>query len=186
MEIKKYKYRFPNYLTLNNLKLIDSIAIHHTGNDNSIDVNTDYHMDVNDWLWLGYNYYIENDTVYEVRGYKFKGASVAHNNEHILSIAVEGNYNTKIPTQKTLDLLQQLCDYLKAEVPTIKNIGGHNKWNDTDCPGRFFPIKKIKLNDVQFATKQELEKTREDLKYLEEKFKKTIRFLEKELEIRIR
>lgn len=167
MEIIKYMYRRPQYLDTNRLEQIDSIAVHHTGNDNSIDTNTDYHMDSNGWAWNGYNYYLVNDEIYEVRGFNFKGAGVKHENHHVISIAVQGNYNTKIPSQNVIDNLQWLCNHLKQKVPSIKEINGHNKWNQTSCPGRYFPIQKIKLNEINFDTVERLEKLEKEVKSLE-------------------
>ena len=183
MEINKYNYRRGGYLTPLDLSKIDSIAIHHTENDNSIDVNTDYHMDVNKWSWLGYNYYIAHGVIYEVRGYKYKAAGVKHENHHVMSIAVQGNYDIKIPSQKDMDALQYLCDYLKAKVPSIKNIKGHNHWNQTSCPGKLFPIKTLKLNNNDYVTKQQLDS---ELKKIKQDIRKLKEVLIVESDIRVR
>lgn len=174
MQIIDYAYRKPSYLEPLNTKNINAIAIHHTGNDNVIDTNTDYHMDVNGWQWNGYGFVIEDGVIYKVRGYEFKNAAVKHYNDRVISIAVKGNYDRKIPSQADIEACQWLIDYLKSKVPSIDNVHGHNFWNQTSCPGKLFPIKSLRINKIEYVTKKDLE---EEVKKLNDKLK----FLEKKV-----
>lgn len=193
MQIKEYTYRKPDYLNSNDLKNITSIAIHHTSNNNDINVNTDYHMDHNGWTWNGYGYVVEDGVPYKVRGYEYQNAAVKGYNDKVVSIAVKGNYNTSIPSQKDIEAVQYIIDHVKSKVPSINNIHGHNFWNDTTCPGKLFPTKTLKVNKVEYVTKQELEevkaelnKTTELMKRMQRSYEKDIRFIENHLSIRIR
>jgi len=182
MEIIKYAYRKPDWLQANKLEKLDSIAIHHTGNSNNIDQNTDYHRDVNAFNWLGYNFYIVDGIIYEVRGIHHQGAAVKHHNGHILSIAIQGNFDNRPPKEEDLVALQWLVSYLKEELPQLEHINGHKRWNQTSCPGALFPIDRIKLEGF----KKEQYATVEDVDNLRKELKKMKAFLEGHYQVRIR
>ena len=193
MVITNFLYRYPSYLTKNDTTKLNSIAIHHTGNNNDIHVNTDYHIDKNGWQWLGYGFYIVDGVIYKVRGYDYQNAAVSDHNHHVVSIAVHGNYDRDIPSQNNMEALQWLVNYIKLKVPSIENIHGHNFWNDTTCPGRLFPIKTIKFDKVEYVTKQEFEevktelhKTSELMKRLAQDYNKDIKAIFAKLGIRPR
>lgn len=181
MEIVKYTYRKPKYLDLNNLDKIDTIAIHHTANNNSIDTNTDHHIDSNGWNWLGYGYYVKNGIPYEVRGYKHINAGVLNHNDHVISVVVEGNYDEKIPSQNDLEAVQFVVDYLKNKLPHIKYIRGHNYFGKTSCPGKLFPLKKLILKEIN-SYEEILKQKEEKIKQLE----KRIDLLERIIKRRIK
>lgn len=152
MEIIPWKYRKPSQKLLDNIKFedlskIDSIAWHNTANNNNIYVNTDYHMDTKSWLWLGYGYYIRDGKIYEVRGYQYQNAGVGGHNNHIISCVIEGDYDTRIPSQENIECAIWLTKYLKSKLASIVNVEGHNFWNNTICPGKLFPIKLLQRGD---------------------------------------
>lgn len=193
MEMINFLYRYPSYLANNDISKLNSIAIHQTGNNNDIHVNTDYHIDKNRWNWLGYGFYISDGVIYKVRGYEYQNAAVSDHNHHVVSIAVQGNYDKDIPSQKDIEALKWLVNHIKTKVPSIENIKGHNFWNDTTCPGRLFPIKTIKFDKVEYVTKQELEEVKAELnkttalmKRLAQDYNEDIKFIENHLDIRRR
>jgi len=135
MIIHKFAYRKPNYLTPLDPSRIDTIVIHHTGNDNSIYTNTDYHIDENAWSWLGYNAYITNEKIYEVRG-MFQGAGVRSHNHHIFNIAVQGNYDKKELSNGDRKALNYAIEYYSKKLPNLKYIKVHSDLdNRTGCAG---------------------------------------------------
>ena len=145
MEIKKIKDQIiRGTLTPLDLKNVDSVAFHHMAHKtwNVKDVEN-YHVNINGWIAIGYNFWIAFDgTIYEGRGF-YKGAGVSNHNSHIISIGLQGDFESQIPTQEQYKSARELIDYLKKKIPTIKKIGSHKDWNATSCPGKNFDIKKI-------------------------------------------
>ena len=197
MEMVNFLYRRPDYLPDNKLENLDTIVIHHTGNDNDIHTNTDYHMDNNRWSYLGYNYYVHNGIPVKVRGYQHQSAAVSDHNHHTISIAVQGNYDTNIPSQADMEAVQFIIDEIKKDLPHIKYIKGHREFNDTSCPGKLFPLKSLKLDKVEYVTKEELNEVKLSIEELRSEFDRKftrlaqdyqddIRFLENHLKIRRR
>ena len=102
---------------------------------------TDWHMDDNKWDWIGYGYWVDFDgTIYECRGYEHLNAAVKNENHHTLSIGFRGQYtkNNLMPDAQFkagVDLIKHLKSKLN-----IKLVAGHYFWNETECPGKSFPI----------------------------------------------
>lgn len=146
MKILQYVYRKPNNLTLNDIDKIDSIALHHMDHlTATIDNITDWHIDDNNWDWIGYGYWVgKNGLVFECRGYKYLNSAVKDNNSHIVSIGFQGEYNSNNPMPRTqYDAGVQLIKYLLATLPKVTMVNGHKFWNDTSCPGKYFPLEKM-------------------------------------------
>lgn len=162
--IYNYLYRTPDYLTPLAIDNVKYIVIHHTGNDNDIDTNTDYHMDNNKWNWLGYGYYVKNGVAYRVRGYKHINAATKGHNEESINIAVQGNFNKKKVSQKDLKACQECINEI-VTVADIEAIKGHTDFNNTTCPGKNFPMEKLTLR----SNKQSKELLSEVLKRLSDK-----------------
>ena len=153
MEIINFLYRRPSYMLPILKDDIDTIVIHHTGNNNDIHTNTDYHMDHNRWTYLGYAFYIVDGIVYRARGIENKNAAVLEHNHHTVSIAVQGDYNKDTLSDENFNALQDLIYYLKKEVPSIRHIKPHSHLNDTTCCGEYFPWKRLKLQAENYKEK---------------------------------
>lgn len=177
--IKSYLYRRPSYLAPNDIEKLDTIVIHHTGNNNSIDTNTDYHIDENGWNWLGYGYYIHNGEVLKVRGYKYQNAAVLGNNHNTVNIAIQGNYDRGIPSQADIEAAQLCINEIKREVPTIKFLKGHKDFNDTSCPGKLFPLKALKLNKDEYVKMEDFEKLTREMLHLNNSLDRILEVLKK-------
>jgi N-acetylmuramoyl-L-alanine amidase len=150
MEIIDYNYRKPNYLEKNITENIDTIVIHHTSNNNSLKINTDYHIDNLGWNWCGYAYYISNGVVYKIRGIEYKNANSRGHNHHTIGIAIQGDYENDIPSETDINLVIELIKELKEKYPHIKYIKGHKEFNNTTCPG-----KNINVQLIRERTKRE-------------------------------
>lgn len=147
MNIQKYTYRLnASKLTPVNPDNIDSIALHHMAHATAgINDVTGWHMDENLWDWIGYGYWIGFDgTVHECRGYKHLNAGVADNNRHIVSVGFQGDYskNVQMP-DKQFNSGIEVIRYLKSKLPNVRTIEGHKHWNNTTCPGMYFPLVKM-------------------------------------------
>lgn len=135
-------------LTALNLNNIIGIAIHHMAH-----VNADEH-EVHRWHlgrgWKGngYNYFIRFDgTIVEVRGLNV-GAGVLGNNTTLLSVGLQGNFDVQTPTNEQLTSLRNLITYLKTLCRNVKYVDGHNKWTNTSCPGKLFPLNMFKEDGI--------------------------------------
>ena len=185
MGIKSFLYRRPSYLSPIDPKSIDTIVIHHTGNDNDIHVNTDYHMDTLAWNYLGYSYYIANGIPLKVRGYDCMGAGVSGHNDHTLHIAVQGNYNRDNVSDEDIEAVQECIYEILEHCPNVKYLKGHRDFGGTDCPGRNFPMDLLTLDkpvesvDNKYATVESVDKLREEIRRMKE-------FLEEHYQVRIR
>ena len=136
-----------------------SIVIHHSGTDRGGAKAFDrYHRDRNGWDELGYHFVIGNgsstpDGYVEVGPRWHKQKHGAHcktpgnyYNEHGIGICLVGNFNVTGPTRKQLASLDNLlrflmerCGICPGQVTTHREITGR-----TDCPGRRFPIARIR------------------------------------------
>jgi hypothetical protein len=104
----------------------------------------------NGWIGAGYNEYIRKDgTVYILRGDNI-GAHCADGksnfNNSSYGIAVEGNYEVEkdIPIAQYQALVERI-KFHKTRFKNLKKIGGHGEFIPTKCPGKYFPMDKIKM-----------------------------------------
>ena len=59
-------------------------------------------------------------------------------NLHDVHVAVVGNFDNTIPTNFQLNVLQQVLEVLKRDIPTITDVLYHDDEANTTCPGRMF------------------------------------------------
>jgi len=132
------------------LEEVDSIALHHMAHPTAdIWEIEKWHLDRDNRTWkgFGYNYWIGFDgSIYEGRGLN-QGAGVLDNNSHIISIGFQGAYepSTKYKCNSIMPEAQylsgvELIRYLRRLITTIKTIDGHKHWQNTSCPGKYFPL----------------------------------------------
>lgn len=137
-------------LSLLDLSKVDSIALHHMEHPTA-----GFH-DIEAWHLqrgfdaIGYNFWIDFEgNVYVGRGWN-KGAAVANQNSHIISIGFQGDFekvNTSMP-QAQYQSGVQLIRWIQERVPSAIKIGGHGDFASTDCPGKFFPLGQM-IADAQ-------------------------------------
>lgn len=146
-ESDKLHFVFPDMtiqspLTPLDLTLIDSIALHHMDHPTADFYEVErWHLNQG-WSAFGYNFWIDFDgNVYVGRGWN-RGAGVANQNSHILSIGFQGDYevaNTSMP-EAQFQAGVELIKWLQEQVPTAQEIGGHGDFSATLCPGKYFPL----------------------------------------------
>lgn len=169
VEIHKISNQIINgKLTPLKLPKVTGIALHHMANAtwNVKDVEA-YHVNINGWNAIGYNYWIAFDgTVYEGRGLN-TGAHVTGFNSSTIGIGFQGNFQsgTKVALSVMSDAQFnagiELISYLKSKIPTITKVGGHRDFASSACPGNTFPIaemiagKKREVIKVEITTVEE-------------------------------
>ena len=136
-----------------------NIIVHHTATDigNATLINRT-HADRGFWYGLGYHFLIDNGTLgkgdgqIEVAPRWIKQQNGAHckaggMNEKAIGIALVGNFNEELPTEKQIQsliyLLKTLCNYY--HIPNGSVLGHRDvPGAATDCPGKRFPWPSIR------------------------------------------
>lgn len=141
---------FRNALTQLLLENVHNIIIHHIESVTATPEQIHQWHLANGWSGAGYNEYIRKDgTVYILRSDNI-GAHCANNqinyNTNSYGIAVEGNYEIEkdMPIAQYQALVQRI-KFHKSRFKNVKKIGGHGEFIPTKCPGRYFPMDKIKM-----------------------------------------
>lgn len=124
----------------------EQIICHHSGVTVLQNVETihNYHKNTNGWSGIGYHFYVRKDgKVYRGRPENTVGAHCVGSNYNSIGICFEGNFDKEKMEEAQLKAGQELVAYLKKKYG-ISNVKKHNDFGSTDCPGKNFPIDKIK------------------------------------------
>ena len=138
-----------------------AIVIHHSGTSNGNAAIFDrWHRENRHWEGVGYDFVIGNGTdsgdgEVEVTFRWRNQMTGAHcktpnnwANEHAIGICLVGDFNRATPTASQMRSLVKLVRFLQNRYNIPKNrIYGHNTTpgaHKTDCPGRNFPMAKLK------------------------------------------
>ncbi len=146
-----FKFVLPDLITTDplvplDLSKIEGLALHHMAHPTA-DFKTVEKWHLNQgWRAFGYNFWIDfKGNVYVGRGWNV-GAGVANHNSTLISIGFQGDYedtNKKMPTAQYKAGIE-LIKWIAERVPSIKEIGGHGDYNATLCPGKYFPLEKMR------------------------------------------
>ncbi|MGB2660905.1 MAG: N-acetylmuramoyl-L-alanine amidase [Candidatus Omnitrophota bacterium] len=134
------------------------IIIHHsaTGVGNSMQFNASHLR--KGWKGVGYHFVIDNGTCGKDDGQIETGprwlkqedgahCKASDMNEKAIGICLVGNFSKRTPTRKQMKSLTYLVNTLRDyyNIPTSRIIGhGQVKGARTECPGKKFPMKKLK------------------------------------------
>lgn len=110
------------------------------------------------WTGIGYHFYVTKDgTVYEGRPINAVGAQVSNYNSISLGICAEGNYDTESSMpEKQLRSIAELLEHVKNIYPSAQ-IVGHKELGATACPGRYYPLDKLKDYKSLLGASQDME-----------------------------
>lgn len=146
MNILKPNLKWARPLSPFRLNEIDGIALHHSDHSTAdIQKIHEWHLDKG-WAGCGYHYFIDKQgRVWEGRGLNY-GAHTADHNSHLFGVCFQGDYDglDKIMPEVQFKAGVETCLWLKEKAPTIKYIDGHGFWRPTACPGKYFPLTKMK------------------------------------------
>ncbi|WP_027625598.1 peptidoglycan recognition protein family protein [Clostridium lundense] len=109
----------------------------------SIEDIHNWHLN-NGWSGCGYHYLVrKNGVIYKGRGEKALDAHCINYNAISIGICVEGSYNFEtmpdIQYNALIELIRCICNKYN-----ITEIYGHRELNATDCPGKNFPLDRIR------------------------------------------
>lgn len=135
-----------NYpLTPINQQNIKYIVLHHVDAVEATPLQVDAWDKSFGWNGAGYNYYVRKDgSTYEMRGDNI-GSQCYGYNSISYGIGCEGDYenlDTEMPMAQYKALLE-IVGWLKERFPAAKVVG-HGELFNTACPGKYFPLDKIK------------------------------------------
>ena len=145
MEIQKANIKWSRPLSPLRLDNIDSIALHHMAHtDADIERIHSWHL-AEGWKGFAYNYWIDKQgNIFEGRGLN-EGAAVEYHNSHIISVGFQGDYDQvdKSMPEAQFNSGVWLVRKLIKDIPSIRTVHGHKHWNNTSCPGRYFPLMEM-------------------------------------------
>ena len=136
VRIVQHKLNF-NYDKLIERKLskIYLIILHHTASPSATveGIHSDHLK--RGWAGIGYHFLIQPDgTIDKGRGIEYVGSHCAGNNTSSIGIALVGDFRRTQPTEKQLESLSELIQFMKKHVPSIKRVLNHNDLYKTLCP----------------------------------------------------
>lgn len=127
------------------LSKVKHIMLHHTAHPTwDIYKTHSYHKNVNKWIGIGYNFFIEKDgTIEQGRGFNI-GAGATGYNSNSIHICFAGNFESQIPTDEQIESGKELVEYLLDMAPLGTDVIGHKDIGKTACPGANFPLEEFK------------------------------------------
>lgn len=143
------------------LRKWDYIVLHHTASDaGTVESIHEEHLKRKDkngnaWLGIGYHFVIGNgkgmtdgdiEPTFRWRQ-QLQGAhaGVADYNQHGIGVVLIGNFDRSPPSEAQLVAAKRLVSTLKREYGiATSNVIGHGDVKATQCPGKFFPLDKIR------------------------------------------
>jgi N-acetylmuramoyl-L-alanine amidase len=127
---------------------VEFIFIHHPAWERATpqQIHDDVLADPKKVTWRGfpYNEYITDEPkVYIGRG-DFIGAHTENHNSKSYGIAVQGNFNVQpAPPDYLMDIVAERVVKAQRRFPNAKVVLPHSARNNTDCPGKNFPMGKL-------------------------------------------
>ena len=100
----------------------------------------------NGWSGIGYHFFVrKNGEIYRGRPLWAVGAHVQGMNHCSIGICAEGDYHNRdrVMPETQKQAIKELITYLKGIYPEAK-IVGHREIGDSNCPGKYYPLKEMK------------------------------------------
>lgn len=120
------------------------IIIHNADHPNCTVYDIDRWHKNNGWSGIGYQYFIrKNGEIWRGRPENAIGAHTVDHNSKSIGICLEGSFNKENPSAAQLNSLKELILDIRKRRGNI-SIYGHKDFNNTDCPGKNFPLKDVK------------------------------------------
>ena len=123
-----------------------------------------WHVENNGYRDIGYHYVVEyvngKLTTTQGRAEWDTGAHCISRNKDSIGICIVGNFQDTVPGEELYGVVADLCKDIMTR-HTIKEIGGHNQYDATACPGKNFDVERVRqlvkgddvLNDVKVIVK---------------------------------
>ena len=129
--------------TLTKRSSTNYIILHHRAGDGDVNSIHSQHLGQG-YAGIGYHFYVRKDgSVYRGRPVNTIGAHCLNYNRVSVGVCFEGNFENEQMSVLQLNAGTELVKYLKGLYPNA-SIVGHKDLMSTACPGRNFPMEKIK------------------------------------------
>jgi hypothetical protein len=153
---------------------VTHLIVHHSAGTNAatdwaaiVRAIWDFHVNVNGWADIGYNWLIDpNGVLYEGRGDNRLGAHFCGTNSGTMGACVLGDFTTLFPQEAALSTLIELLSWKICDIGadplgtafhassglTLNRISGHRDGCATQCPGNtFYPfLPSIRLDVTDY------------------------------------
>jgi hypothetical protein len=138
------------------------LIVHHLeaeGENWTVDMIHNMHINEHGWAGIGYHYYIRIDgSIYKGRPDKAIGAHCQGCNTNTLGIAFEGDYDyrsdmTDSQYNAWCELKAYLCNKY-GNMPVYGHRDNPNTPGSSECPGAYFPLDKVKKANIVNLHKQ--------------------------------
>lgn len=147
LNIKDIDYNWSEELVYNNKPT--QIIYHHAASSNETPEEINEYHKSKGWSGIGYDYYIRKDgTIYSGRPEGAEGAHAIGQNKNSIGICLEGNFEDEELSSEQVSNLYKLSVYISFKYD-IYRIIGHKDVGETLCPGKNFPIEKIKESVIK-------------------------------------
>ncbi len=155
MKIETREYKWNG--TLGKRSETKLIVIHHRAGNGDVESIHKLHLE-RGFSGIGYHFYVRKDgSVQKGRPIDAVGAHAVGANQTSVGVCFEGNFEEeKDMPIKQLQSGRKLVEYLKNLYPKAV-IKGHREVQSTACPGRFFPIEKLKEETDDMSVEEAVE-----------------------------
>lgn len=122
------------------------IVLHHSQHRtwNVFEVHN-FHKNELKWSGIGYHFFVsKKGEIFEGRPRNSLGAHTKGFNSFSIGICAQGDFMQENISYAQNKAIIDLCVYLCKKY-NIKTIKGHRELTSTDCPGKNFPLKEIKM-----------------------------------------
>jgi peptidoglycan hydrolase-like protein with peptidoglycan-binding domain len=97
------------------------------------------------FVMAGYNFFIrKTGEINALRPTNAIGGNCYGMNSKSLGLSFEGDYSKdQVMPQAQFDAGVWLIQYLQSQNKNLKTVAPHNKYQNTECPGKYFPVAKM-------------------------------------------
>ena len=127
----------------------NKIIIHNADHPNCSVYDIDKWHKNQGWSGIGYHYFIRKDgSIWTGRAENAIGAHTINQNSSSIGICLEGAFMREKPTRAQLNSLYELIADIRKRRGNLP-VYGHTDFNNTDCPGKNFPLSEFKNNSYR-------------------------------------
>lgn len=113
---------------------IDTIVIHHTASNAPLANQANYHVNTHKWPGIAYHVVIDEQKIKQTNDLHSMTFHSGGWNTNTIAVCINADLSKREMTSRERELLYAAILSVKAAVPTITQIVGHNELNDTACP----------------------------------------------------
>lgn len=113
---------------------LDMLIVHHTASDAPLVNQANYHVNTHKWPGIAYHVIIDELKIKQTNDLHSMTFHAGGWNTNTIAVCINADLSKREITSRERELLYAAILSVKAAVPTIKTIKGHNELNSTACP----------------------------------------------------